>query len=313
MRKRRASFFIAAAIGLFALAGQNALAGGHTWRINEIFSNTDGTIQFIEMKEIGGGAFETATNGNRITSNTKSFTLTSNVVSPTSFKHILFGTAAFAALSGAPTPNYIIPANFFSVSGDTVSYIPYDNPGFLSFVAGELPTDGIQSLNRGDGTEIVTDINSPTNYAGVTGSVDLSPSPPGVPDGAGGGTPMTVQALDLAGTQLSVDWDAATCSGATDHRIIYGEGSDLPIAPGGVFGVTGSVCGIGAPPYIWDPAPSAADGSGLIWWIVVVGDGTKEGPWGDDSSGAERIGPGPAGSSGQCGVTTKSLSNACGH
>ena len=32
------------------LAGTPAMAGSHTWDIGEIFSNADGTIQFIELR-----------------------------------------------------------------------------------------------------------------------------------------------------------------------------------------------------------------------------------------------------------------------
>jgi hypothetical protein len=159
--------------------------------------------------------------------------------------------------------------------------------------------------------------NSPTNYAGQTGSVDANPppAPPAVPDGTDGSAPMDVTPLDMAATSVSIDWDVSTCSGATEHHIIYGEGSQLPASPGGVFGVTGSACAIGAPPFIWNPTPTAGDGSGLIWWLVVVvdpGSGT-EGSWGLDSDGLERLGPGASGSSGECGVTVKSITNTCGH
>ena len=33
----------------FVLAGVSARGGSHLWVINEVFSNADGTIQFVEM------------------------------------------------------------------------------------------------------------------------------------------------------------------------------------------------------------------------------------------------------------------------
>ena len=296
------------ALGLTLSSGSSyVLAGAHTWDVNEMFSNADGTIQFIELRESGGGNFETGVGGHLLTSNTKSFTITSNVASPTGFKHILFGTAAFAALPGAPTPNYIIPANFFSISGDTITYNPYDS---RTFGAGALPIDGVRSLNN----NLTTGVNSPTNYAGQTGSVNAAPAPPAVPDGSAGSTPVSVVSLDSSGSSLSISWDTSSCSGAGSHHLIYGQGSQLPAAPGGVFAVAGSACGMGSTsPFIWDPSPGATDGTGLSWWLVVVGDGAStEGSWGLDSAGVERRGPGAGGSSGQCGATTKNVSNTCG-
>ena len=54
------------------------------------------------------------------------------------------------------------------------------------------------------------------------------------------------------------------------------------------------------------------DSTGLIWWLVIVNDGTTEGSWGLDSSDVERVGPGTNGSSAQCGVVDKNLDNTCG-
>jgi hypothetical protein len=47
---------------------------------------------------------------------------------------------------------------------------------------------------------------------------------------------------------------------------------------------------------------------------MTVRDGSnREGSWGKDSAGNERLGPAAGGSSGQCGVTTRNVSNVCGH
>jgi hypothetical protein len=77
----------------------------------------------------------------------------------------LLGTAAFAALPGAPTPDHIIAANSFNKNGDTVRYHVYD-----AFTFGAVPTDCVNSMNDGG----IVSVNSPTNYAGQAGSVDCS-------------------------------------------------------------------------------------------------------------------------------------------
>src|SRR5262245_50437723 len=261
--RREIAAIVVSTLALLAFGNAQAIAGAHTWDVYELFSNADGTLQFIELRETGGGAFEVGVGGHTVTSSTRTFTIGSNVVSPTGFKSILFATASFAALPGAPTPDYIIPPNFFSVTADTVTYNPYDT---WTFTAGQLPTDGVASMQR----NCPECPNSPTNYAGQTGTVNANPpapAPPGVPDGATGSTPMTVAANDATGTSLSSSWDTATCSNAATYNIIYG--SALPSTPGGTFSVTGSACGIGATsPFVWNPSPTPALG-GLLWWIVV--------------------------------------------
>jgi len=310
--------YAAAVMGLLAAGSPSVFAGSHTWRVNEVFSNADGTIQFVELREMNGTPGETGIAGRTVTSTSRTFTITSNVASPTTNRHILFATPAFVGLPGAPTPDYIFPSGsvpFFSINGDTLKYNPYDLNG-LVFGAGVLPTDGRDSLHRIPPQGGVTrGVNSPTNYAGQTGSLDLRPSPPGVPDGTAGSTPMDVESLNPAGSMLRLFFDAATCAGPNEHQIVYGQGSQLPTSPGGVFGLTGAHCGIGsASPFVWNGVPDATDGTGLLWWLIVVNEGfTTEGSWGDDSAGNERVGPGTGGSSGQCSVTARSLTDTCGH
>jgi hypothetical protein len=147
-----------------------AFAGAHTWDVNEVFSNADGTIQFIELREANGTAGETGVGNGTVTSSTRSHSIANGPVAPpTSNKFYLLGTQGFADLPGAPPPDEIIPGGlvpFFSTAGDTVTYVPYD-----AWTFGAVPTNGTDSLNRTGGVQA----NSPTNYAGATGSVDANP------------------------------------------------------------------------------------------------------------------------------------------
>jgi hypothetical protein len=79
------------------------------------------------------------------------------------------GLVAKAALPGAPTLDYIIPANFFSTTADSLFLNGSFQPP-LAFSAGSLPTDGIYSPSF-DGNSLSTSINSPTNFAGATTSI----------------------------------------------------------------------------------------------------------------------------------------------
>ena len=167
----------AASLGLLGLAGPPAMAGSHSWRINEVFSNADGTIQFIELKECCGLPNEIGIGNKWVSSQAtgNSFVFPSNLPpNSTANKHLLLATAGFAALPGAPTPDYIIPAGFFAIKVDTLDYWFYDT---FTFGPGELPTDCITSLHDGGGGPNFTGPNSPTNFNDETGSINACPCP----------------------------------------------------------------------------------------------------------------------------------------
>jgi hypothetical protein len=84
----------------------------HLWRIQEIYSNADGSVQFVELFTTGSS--ETAFNGNtlqfrQITPSVliNSLNFTSNVASPTTNRTVLIGTANLGTLYGV-TPDFVI-------------------------------------------------------------------------------------------------------------------------------------------------------------------------------------------------------------
>src|SRR6185503_13176295 len=133
-----------------------------------------------------GSSIEVQMGGKDVFSLSHSFTFPSNLTGDTAYRYLLLGTAAYAALPGAPAPDYIIPSGFFSTTSDTVRWHIYPN-ATLSFSSGQLPTDGTHSLNN----DHTIGTNSPTNWAGQTGSVHLA----GVP-------------------ALPLEWLAVLCAGA---------------------------------------------------------------------------------------------------
>ncbi len=151
----------------------------HTFDIEEVFSNRDGSVQFIELRETEGVDANFHFAGNRVTANTNVFTYPTDLPDTvTANRFVLIATATFAALPGAVTPDYIIPEFFFETAGDTISILETPTDVVVdTFSFGAtllLPTDGVLSLNR-DGT---TGMNSPTNFAGETGSVNSAPPIP---------------------------------------------------------------------------------------------------------------------------------------
>ena len=162
----------ALALALLASAtpASSATPNSHLWVVNELFSSPDGVVQFIEMRECCGSTIEIFTDGLSLYSDAtgQQFTLDHNLSGNSAHRSLLFGTAAFAALPGAPTPDFILPDHFFSVTGDTIRWHIYTN-ATLTFANGQLPIDGQNSLNRGLGPRP----NSPTNFAGQSGSVNI--------------------------------------------------------------------------------------------------------------------------------------------
>lgn len=153
------------------------MAGSHLWDIVEVFSSSDGSIQFIELEECCGAANETQLDDKTVTSTAtgKVLTFTSNLPpNSTAHAHLLLATQAFADMPGAATPDYIIASNFLSVVAEPAPGIEYWNYDDFIFSAGMLPLNGKDSLHR---TEFgyAAGPNSPTNFAEESGSVDACP------------------------------------------------------------------------------------------------------------------------------------------
>ena len=140
----------------------------HIFHISEVYSNADGTIQFIEF--VGDADSQHVWAGHSITSsdgtNTNTYSISTNLPNAaTNGKSVLVATQGFADL-GIVTPDYIIPNGFLFTANGSINF-PGMFGGTLSW--SQLPIDGRLSLNR----DLTTGINSPTNYAGNTGTVPV--------------------------------------------------------------------------------------------------------------------------------------------
>ncbi len=194
MRSSLAIGILTVAVFGLITASNTASAGSHSWRVNEVFSNADGTVQFVELKECCGAGSEFGLTAHPLISHGAGtqFNFPANLTSNTANKHLLLATSAFAALPGAPTPDYIIPANFILVANPGL--IEYDFWDLtMTIPAGMLPTDGVTSVIDAAGSPgFTTGTNSPTNFAGATGTVD-----------AGGGTPAPSVGFMLSTNSVS--------------------------------------------------------------------------------------------------------------
>jgi hypothetical protein len=182
-----------------ALTTTAALAEFHTYQIEEIFSNTTGTVQFIRMHESQGMSMEYLWAGNRLQSTsthlgtTQTFVFPNNLpvggmcnpyygcatammsqmmspVMPTAVStantRVLIATQGFADLH-LITPDFVVPNGFLAVDGGTINYAGVD---FLTY--GALSTDGVTALMR-DGSRVP---NVAMNFAGQSASVMAAPA-----------------------------------------------------------------------------------------------------------------------------------------
>jgi hypothetical protein len=149
----------------------SAHASFHTFQINEIYSNADGNIQFIELREAAGASGQDFLAGHSLTSssggNRKTFVFPNNLPSSaTAGKSVLIGTQGFAAL-GLVAPDYTVPDGFLFQPEGEVNYADVDTVHYT-----QLPGDGTTSINRNG----VPQTNSPQNFAGQTATVPGAPS-----------------------------------------------------------------------------------------------------------------------------------------
>ncbi len=164
---------IAAVSTVFA-AG--APASYHLFQVEQIYSNVDGSVQFIVLHETGGQNGENFLKGKALKVTragvTKSFLFPDNLpggecdfyscsASPTANARVLIATPGFAAL-GIVTPDYTLPGPFLPVEGGVINYADVDVVGYAA-----LPTDGVHALSR-NGTPIQ---NVATNFSKSSASV----------------------------------------------------------------------------------------------------------------------------------------------
>jgi hypothetical protein len=163
------SSLMCVALGVSLATASLAQAAFHLWKIDEVYSNASGTVQFIELDASTNGG-QQFVGGQTLKSNGHTFSFSGNLPSDTTNKKFILATPGYFALTGVPAADYNLGVNnFFNVSGDTINYA--GGISTLTFTAGQLPTDGLNSLNRTYGSSSFTvGSNSPTDFTGTTGS-----------------------------------------------------------------------------------------------------------------------------------------------
>ncbi|HXS51781.1 MAG TPA: hypothetical protein VN782_04560 [Usitatibacter sp.] len=157
-------------------------ASYHLWTITQLYSNADGSVQFIELQALAGG--EEFLAGHTIVSaqggSSHSFMFPANLPGDTAttmtegggyygggsmtttYRTMLIATQGFAALNGV-RPDYVVPNGFLFTSGGTLTY----GEGADVMTYGALPTDGKMALYRNG----MPGVNLPQNFAGDAASI----------------------------------------------------------------------------------------------------------------------------------------------
>lgn len=196
----------------------------HLFSINEVYSNADGTVQYVELLGLSNG--QNFLSGHTLTVGVQgafftSFTFPTNLPDGfTNGKTVLIATQGFADL-GLVTPDYIIPAGFLAIGSTPGTSLNFGE-GSDTFNYTNLPADGVTSLS-GNGS---AQMNSPRNYAGQTGTITAdSNTPPELDKALADAVIGAGQALDLrvAGDAFS-DADGDTL----EYSAALANGSPLP-------------------------------------------------------------------------------------
>ena len=169
-------------VGLLSLAAP-AHAFFHLWKVKEVYSNADGSIQYVEL--FNTSDFENIAAGSQIVATSddvsRTFTFDSNIpTTATSNHHLLIATPGFASLPDAPVPDYTLPCGPFfnpTASSITVTVVAGGPVDSIMFSGASLPTDGTNSLtdtSPGGVSNLVSGPSSPTNFAGTAGALALT-------------------------------------------------------------------------------------------------------------------------------------------
>ena len=171
-------------------------ASFHHFRIDQVFSNADGTIQYVVMHEAFGTDGEGFWTGHRLETTAldgtkQQFTFQHDLPSQsTANRKVLIATGGFAALN-LVTPDFTIPNGFIPIAGGKLDYA--EGTDEISF--GALPTDGATAIDR-NGAHVAA---TPTNFAGASTTLAATPPP--------------VATLDLDQHGLTGSWFKAAESG----------------------------------------------------------------------------------------------------
>lgn len=153
---------------IISLAGAHSAYAVDAWRIAEVFSSSDGSLQYIKLSTTSNNQDRLAgrelrsfdANGVAL----QTFTFPANLASAqTANKSLLVATSAFSSVTQLHV-DYVIPASFINREGGEIRLEGIDA---LSYRKSQLPRNGVQALSRA-GTAVNA---APVNLVGQSAAV----------------------------------------------------------------------------------------------------------------------------------------------
>ena len=219
-----------------------ANAAFHLIQVSQIFSNADGTVQYVVLTALAGG--QQFVRGHTIVSSQgsaqNSFTLPTDLPGDTAesgggiygggatvLKSFVVATQGFANLN-LVKPDYIVPNNFFFTTNAVLNWAE----GSDIYAYASLPTTGGLALYR-NGT---TAVGSPVNFFGETARM---------PTGNVSAAPMALENPQPGSFQSGIGLISGwSCEGSTITVSIDGA-AQRGVPYGSSRADTGSICGAG--------------------------------------------------------------------
>jgi hypothetical protein len=145
---------LAAGVLLLVLTTQPARAAAPSFQIDQLYSNADGSVQYVILRETAGQNGQNGFKGLMLTATqgawTSTFTFPTDLPSATTARRlVLIATAGYVALAAtqpefaAVPPDYVVPNLFLPTAGGTVVFAGAD-----TFPYDALPGDGNEALYR---------------------------------------------------------------------------------------------------------------------------------------------------------------------
>ena len=165
------SISLAGLVAAMLTAIEPAHAAFHLFRIDQVYSNADGSVQYVVIREMSGANGENFWAGVSLeTTNAagvrRTLSFQANLPSSnTASRSVLVATPGFAAL-GLPTPDYTMPARFIPTEGGSINYANVDQINLRP-----LPADGVTAVDRNGNSVAAT----PKNFANTTAAVTATP------------------------------------------------------------------------------------------------------------------------------------------
>jgi hypothetical protein len=160
-----------------AFGGSAAGAAAPSFQIQQIFSNADGSIQYVLLRESAGQSGQNHFAGLALTSTragqAQTFTFPVDLPGATTANRAVLvatqgylGAPDYATEYKAVVPDYLMPDRFLPTEGGTLDFAGVDT---IQYPA--LPNDGFTAVNR-DGSQRD---NAVTNFAGASASLPPIP------------------------------------------------------------------------------------------------------------------------------------------